>query len=258
MFPFTCFFSFLLFQVVVYIDEHHKIFEINPRIESYTNNSMSHYTFILNQFTLYVGSSFLIAGVLGNLINVGVFYKNNIRNPSTLLLFLASCFNILFISVGLLTRICAAGLNVDVASNNLSWCKARFYLLQLWALSSISCNCYATIDQYFVSSQREKLRRLSNISITVKVICILFLIWIVYSIPLIIYSNLIQLSDGSIACVFVNNVGFNRYAAYFNLPIIWSITPISVLIIFGILTYRNISLLQNARSRERAQNHLTS
>jgi hypothetical protein len=219
---------------------------------------MFDYTFVLNQFTLYVGSLFLIAGVLGNLTNVGVFYKNNLRNPSTLLLFLASCFNILFISVGLLTRICAAGLNVDVASNSLSWCKARFYLLQCWALSSISFICYATIDQFFVSSQYEKLRRLSNISITIKVICILLFIWISYSIPLIIYSDLVQLIDGRIACVYLSNTGFIRYALYFDLPIIWGIAPIIVLITFGILTYRNISLLQNAQNRQRAQHHLTS
>jgi hypothetical protein len=219
---------------------------------------MFNYTFVLNQFTLYVGSFFLIAGVLGNLINIGVFYKNNLRNPSTLLLFLASCFNILFISVGLLSRICAAGLNIDVASNSLSWCRARFYLLQLWALSSVSCICYATIDQFFISSQHEKLRRLSNFSATVKVICILLLILILYSIPLLIYSDLVQLSDGRIACIFTTNIIFTRYASYFNLPIIWGITTITFLVIFGILTYRNISLIHNARSRERAQQHLAS
>lgn len=219
---------------------------------------MPDYTFILNQFTIYVGSLFLIAGVLGNLINAGVFFKNNLQNPSTLLLFLASCMNFLYITVGLLTRILAAGLNVDVASNSLGWCKARFYLLQLWSLSSVSCICYATIDQLFLLSQSEKLRRLSAISITRKVLCILLLFWIIYSIPLAIYSNLTVLSDGRIACVFVSNIGFTRYASYFNLPIVWGFAPITVLIIFGILTYRNVSLLKNVRARERAQQHLTS
>jgi len=219
---------------------------------------MSTYTIILNQFTIYVGSSFLIAGASGNLINAGVFYKNNLRNPSTLLLFLASCFNFLFISVGLLTRIIAAGLNIDVASNNLGWCKARFYLLQLWALSSVSCICYAAIDQFFVSSQHERWRRLSKISITARVICILLFFWVLYSIPLLIFSNLVQLSDGRIACVFISNLGFIIYASYFNLPIVWGIAPITVLITFGILTYRNVSLLKNNRNRQRAQHHLTS
>jgi hypothetical protein len=222
------------------------------------NNSMPAYTSILNQFTIYVGSLFLITGVLGNLINAGVFYQNNLRNPSTLLLFLASCFNFLFIIVGLLTRILAAGLNIDVASNSLAWCKARFYLLQLWELGSVSCICYATIDQFFVSSQSERLRRLSRMSITVKVLCILLFFWILYSIPLLIYSNLIQLSDRRIACIFISNEGFTKYASYFNLPIIWGIAPITILITFGILTYRNISALKNIRTRERAQYHLAS
>jgi hypothetical protein len=219
---------------------------------------MPDYPFIINKFTLYVGSVFLITGVLGNLTNVGVFYKNNLRNPSTLLLFLASCFNILFISVGLLTRITAAGFNVDVASNNSTWCKARLYLLQCWALSSISCICYATIDQYFASSQHAQLRRLSKISTTIKVVCIVLFIWIIYSTPLIIYSDLVRLLDGRTICYFLGNPGFLRYSSYFNLPIIWGIAPIAILVTFGILTYRNISLLQNVQNRERAQHHLTS
>src|SRR5690349_606809 len=116
---------------------------------------MAVYTIILNQFTIYVGSLFFIAGVLGNLINASVFYHNNLRNPSTLLLFLAAYFNLLYILIGLLSRILAAGLNTDIASNNRIWCKMRFYLAQLCALISISCICYATIDQFFVSSQYE-------------------------------------------------------------------------------------------------------
>ncbi|CAF1359673.1 unnamed protein product [Adineta steineri] len=152
----------------------------------------------------------------------------------------------------------SAGLHVDVAANSLGWCKARFYLLQLCALTSVSCICYATIDQYFISSQSETLRRLSKISNVRRVLCILILFWILYSIPLALFSSLTQLSDGSIACVFINNLGFIRFASYFNLPLIWGMVPITILITFGILTYRNVSLLRNARNRDAAQRHLTS
>jgi hypothetical protein len=222
------------------------------------NDGMADYSVILNQFTIYVGSSFLITGLAGNLINAGVFYKNKFRNPTTFLLFLASCWNFMYITVGLLTRVLAAGLNVDVASNNRVWCKIRIYLIQLCALISISCICYATIDQFFVSSQHERLRRLSKISTTGTVICILIVYWILYSIPILFFSDFVQLGDGRIVCSFTNNRHFIKFAAYFNLPIIWSIAPITVLITFGTLTYRNISLLKNVRNRERAQRYLTS
>jgi hypothetical protein len=95
-------------------------------------------------------------------------------------------------------------------------------------------------------------------SITAKVLCILLFFWILYSIPTIIYSNLVHLSDGRIACIFISNEVFTKYVSYFNLPIIWGIAPITILITFGILTYRNISALKNIRTRERAQYHLAS
>ncbi len=219
---------------------------------------MSVYTAVLNQFTIYVGSVFLIVGVSGNLINAGVFFKNNLRNPSTFLLFLASCSNIVYISIGLLSRILSASSNIDVASNSLGWCKMRFYLLQLFALTSNSFICYATIDQFFLTSQIERFRRLSQISTTRRVICILILFWMLYSIPLFIFSGLVSLDDGRMVCVFINKLGFSLFASYFNLPIVWGLAPITVLIVFGSLTYRNVSLLKNVRNRGRAQRHLTS
>ncbi|CAF1285915.1 unnamed protein product [Adineta steineri] len=218
---------------------------------------MSVYTNIANNFTIYVGSVFFIVGILGNIINACIFYKNH-RNPSTLLLFVASCFNFIDVFIGILTRLMSAGLNIDVAANSLGWCKARYFLIQFCALTSFSTLCYATIDQYFITSQSETLRRLSKISNVRRVLCILILFWILYSIPLALFSSLTQLSDGRTVCVFSIDLGYIRFASYFGLPVVWGIAPISILIIFGILTYRNISLLRNARNRDEAHRHLTS
>ena len=220
---------------------------------------MTTYTVILNQVTIYVGTPLFVIGVLGNLINACVFYKNNLQNPSTFLLFLVSCSNILYMHIGLLIRVLMTGFNVDLTFESVSWCKIRYALMQVCVLISISCTCYATLDQFFASSTQEKWRRLSRISLTRKVAFSLIIIWIVYSIPLLVFSNLVRRGNGkSICSIFTGSASFIKYAAYFNLPIVWAIAPICVLAIFGALTYRNVSLLRVNRNRERAQRHLTS
>jgi hypothetical protein len=181
---------------------------------------MSIYVIIQNQVTIYAGILLFVTGVLGNFTNACIFFKNNLQNPSTFLLFLASCSNIINMHAGLLIRVLTAGFNIDLTVLGVSWCKMRNSLLQLCVLTSLSCVCYATVDQFFVSSNQERWRRLSKISITIRVTCILLLFWILYSIPLSIFSNLVQISDGRIPCVFISNLGFTRYASYFNLPIL--------------------------------------
>jgi hypothetical protein len=220
---------------------------------------MSIYNIISNQVTIYAGTSLFVIGVLGNSINACVFYKNNLKNPSNFLLFLVSCLNIIYIHIGLLTRVLAHGFNIDITILDTSWCKIRYFLVQVCSLTSLSCVCYAMIDQFFISSQYGRLRRLSKISTTRKVTLIIIFVWILYTIPTIIFTDHIPLSNGQIVCNSLpDNLAFIRFTSYFNLPIVWAIGPVSVLIVFGILTYHNINLMRGNRNRERTQRHLTS
>ena len=220
---------------------------------------MSVYNIILKQITIYAGTSLFVSGVLGNLINICVFFKNNLENPSTFLLFLGSCSNIIYMYVGLLMRLLAVAFYTDLTALSISWCKMRFYLMQICILTSLFCICYAVVDQFFLSSNQEKWRRLSRISLTRKITLLSIVASILYSIPLIIFSDIIYKSNETFICtIFTYDLNFARFASYFTLPIIWAITPICVLIIFGVLTYRNISLLRGNLNRERTQRQLTS
>ena len=220
---------------------------------------MSDYTNLLDRITIYVGLSMFITGVIGNLLNAIVFYRTSVHNPSTLLLFLSSCSNLAFIFVGLFFRVMSTGFHLDWTIASATGCKTRYYFIQLFSLTSLSLLCYATIDQFFVTSQREKWRRLSKLSTTRRMILALITLWMLYSIPNALFSDVIQRTDGVMVCTFfTRNLNFNRFNAYFNLPLVWAIGPITVLIIFGTLTYRNVSLLQANQNRERVQRHLTS
>jgi len=75
---------------------------------------MSIYAIIQSQVTIYVGILLFIIGVLRNFTNACIFFKNNLQNLSTFLLFLASCCNIINMHANLLTQILTVGFNIDL------------------------------------------------------------------------------------------------------------------------------------------------
>ena len=242
----------------------HKILSIRPTLPVFNlhtsrRHSMSQYTNLIDLTTIYAGLPLFITGVIGNLLNAIVFYRSNIHNPSTFLLFLSSCTNLVYMFVGLLSRVLAVGFDLDWTITSLTWCKARYYFIQLCSLTSVSLLCYATIDQFFVTSRTEKWRRFSTLSNTRKIILALIIFWILYSIPMALFSDVIERNIGVLVCsFFTKNLIFNRFAAYFSLPLVSAIGPITVLIMFGGLTYRNVSWLRANQNRERVQRQLTS
>ena len=222
-------------------------------------HSMSKYANLIDLTTIYAGLPLFITGVIGNLLNAIIFYRSNIHNPSTFLLFLSSCMNLVYMFVGLLSRVLAIGFHLDWSIASPAGCKVRYYCIQLCSLTSVSLLCYATIDQFFVTSRAEKWRRLSTLANTRKIILALIIFWMFYSIPMALFSDVTERSAGVLVCsFFTKNLIFSRFAAYFNVPVVWAIGPIMVLIVFGGLTYRNVSWLRANRNRERVQRQLTS
>ena len=45
------------------------------------------------------------------------------------------------------------GYGIDLTHTLLIWCKMRAALIAILSLTSVTCSCLATIDQYFVPSR---------------------------------------------------------------------------------------------------------
>ncbi|UJR19563.1 hypothetical protein I4U23_022693 [Adineta vaga] len=78
------------------------------------------------------------------------------------------------------------------------------------------------------------------------------------SFTIIILAQQIPNGSGGLICNNIINPYLRGYIQYFTVPVLLSMAPIFFLIIVGALTYRNVSRLQGANARQRAQRHLVS
>lgn len=225
------------------------------------NNSFSKMSLretITIPFVIYAGLIFFINGIFGNLLNVFVFYKIDLKNPSTYLLFNSSVFSFLYLIDGLLTRILAVGFNIDPTRTNLTWCRSRTYIGQACSLIAVTFVCYAWIDQYFLTNQKEFYRRLSDIKRTRIVSLIIILFWFICMLPFAILPTHISFGNQTAICNVYANLQFNKYFSYFHQPIVASVFPIGFIIVIGMLIHQNIKLLKLNPRRQRVQRNLLS
>ncbi|UJR18414.1 hypothetical protein I4U23_005319 [Adineta vaga] len=210
----------------------------------------------LVQFNIYVGILLLTFGVFGNVSNIIVFYKTDLQHPTTYILFCTSCASLSYLSIGLLSRIITTGFLIDWTTMNMNWCRGRLYFAHVLALLTVSFTCYASINQFFSTSQKEKLRRLSNSSFARCITFIILISCFAHHLPLIILAQQIPNGSGGLICNNIINPYLRGYIQYFTAPVLLSMAPIFFLIIVGVLTYRNVSMLQGVNARQRAQRHL--
>ncbi|CAF2913505.1 unnamed protein product [Rotaria sp. Silwood2] len=83
--------------------------------------SSTSFTITSTQFSIFAGLPIFIFGVIGNLINIGVLFSS-LSNSCSFLLFIASFFNIIALSAGLLPRVLAIGFGIDPSLTNLICC----------------------------------------------------------------------------------------------------------------------------------------
>lgn len=216
--------------------------------------------FITRLIDLGVGFPLFISGVVGNLLNIRLFWANH-RNSCAFLLMCSSISNCVVLVCGLLNTILLDGLDIDWSQGSHLWCKCRLALNQTFWLISLSCLCLAAIERYLISSRNEKYRRFSHISLARLAIIFLVLVWSCHAIPYAIFSELIEQrmpnNMTTWMCLFTPNSIFTHYRIYFSLPFLFCIVPCTLLSIMGYLTYRNISSLRSVKGRQSAQTHLT-
>ncbi|CAF3437460.1 unnamed protein product [Rotaria sp. Silwood1] len=203
---------------------------------NFTRNSAS------EEITIYLGIPILGTGVLGGTLNIIVFMSLKTFRQSSCAFFLTimSFVNIGQLLFSLLSRIMITGFDADWTDYSLVYCKFRNYFLQVCALTSYTCMCLATIDQFLATSLHVHWQKFFNIK-KAYVLCILFfIIWILHGIPTLIWYNLSLLpTTGRLICTITNPV-FDLYIAYGYLIILTGILPICITVLFGFLAYWNV------------------
>ncbi|CAF1286047.1 unnamed protein product [Adineta ricciae] len=207
---------------------------------------------IAHLVTIVIGISMYIFGLIGNSLNIFVFtiwsrsrkQINEFQSPirvsnSSLYLLTSSCANFLLILYPLLTRIIFDGFQYPKTSmNEFYTCKLRFYALHTLDSISLMCICMATLDRYLISSRKVYLRQLSpTLHRTKQIIVICIVLLCFHNIPIGIYYKVSDFNE----CIISSPI-YIYYYLWIVQIFLHGIFPMSFLLFFGFLTYKQLKL----------------
>ncbi|CAF0921202.1 unnamed protein product [Rotaria sp. Silwood1] len=195
--------------------------------------------------SIYFGMFILICGLIGNLFNILVFLSLKIFRENSCAFYLTtmSLLNMGQLLSGVLPRIVNAWFATDWSDVSLAYCKFRAYCFQVCSLTSFTCMCIATIDQFLVTWANPRWQRYCNIQFAYRFFIISFLIWILHGIPTLVYeTHTISILTNANHCEISDSI-FQKYYNYGFVLVLTSSLPVFVTALFGSLAYRNVRLL---------------
>ncbi|CAF1372201.1 unnamed protein product [Adineta ricciae] len=189
------------------------------------------------QFTVYIGFFLLIIGIIGNGINILIFFKVRTyrQTPCTFYFLIESISNMIYILLNITLRILNIGYGIDIIAALSIWCKFRQFLLVTPGIFSMNLSCLAAIDQFLTTSKNVSVRHFSRIEFAHRIVILSLIFWCVHGIPIFVFYNI---SYPTKICM-NTNAGYDIYIVFYLLGLICAI-PILIMILFGWLTYRNV------------------
>ncbi|CAF1386966.1 unnamed protein product [Adineta steineri] len=198
--------------------------------------------------SLILGFILLIGGVLGNILNIIVFIRfgNYKNNACSLYMFVRTFLDLFILLVGLTTRILTTGFQMDFTIMNRIWCKTRGGFTDINSEGTYTLICLQAIDAFICSSPSVIVRQKSNIRIARYLILGTLCFWSIYEIPYFIFQDLV-IVGGTPMCITTNTI-YAQYRIYVSGLGIITITPITVISIFGYLTVRHMKTIGVTRT----------
>ncbi|CAF3911207.1 unnamed protein product [Rotaria sp. Silwood1] len=183
-----------------------------------------------------------VPAAIGNaIIFLGV--KTFRQSPSSYYVVGQSIFDFGNLLIVLLASIPSTSMNASSIA-----CKLMIYFSQIIGPCAMTFLFLATFDRWACTSRSVKIRQLSSIGIARRIFPIPFIFWSLVGIPYLIYCDFIP---PFFTCGFTN-VLFAQIAISFLAPIFSVIFPLIILIIFSILTYRNLHLMTIANAQQQS------
>ncbi|CAF1317098.1 unnamed protein product [Adineta ricciae] len=212
-----------------------------------STSSVSSLVFATKQLTIYGGISIVITGVIGGCLNIIVFLSLRTfrQNSCSFYLTIMSIVNICDLLADLLPRILLAIYNIDGTETSLFYCKFRLYLLSICTSLSLTCFCLATMDQYCATSSRQRLQQLCNIRLARRLIGIFACVWIIHSIPYLIYlKHILSPITHKMSCSMTDPI-FLQYRIYVIVLTLFGVLPLTITILCGLSAYYNTRQIPN-------------
>ncbi|CAF1173353.1 unnamed protein product [Adineta ricciae] len=192
--------------------------------------------------TIYLGFPMLFLGFVGNLLTLLVFLSLETFRQSSCAFYLtmASFINTFHLFTGLLTFIVINGIGDSWLNASLIYCKFRQYFTQVCIMTSMSCMCLATIDQFLATQSNVRWYRFNNVKLARYIFLGLLLCLVFLLVPyLIFYNHIISASTGKVVCAITNAI-FSKYNDFAQSLFVLIIIPMFIMTVFGLLAYRNV------------------
>ena len=206
---------------------------------------------LLSRYTsISFGFVFFSIGILGSCLNALTFlsvghYKTN---PTSFYMLIKVLFDSTAILIGLPTRILPYGFQIDWTIMSQIVCKLRRYWMTTNNVITFSLLALQSIDIFLCSSPSVSRRQMSSIANSHRIVITIISFSILHSLPFLFYQNIVLLSTGNLFCLTTHEF-YNQYQLYFINICLYTVIPVVIIFIFGLLTYRNIHF--NNRQHQR-------
>ena len=198
--------------------------------------------FISTQFNRYFSIFIFIFGTVGNILNILVLAQKTFRTNSCAFLFMfSSMANLVVIISGLPSRM-LSGWDADLSATNRIVCKLRAVVLNVSRPIAFWLILLAAIDRWLLSSSNNHLRQMSSLKNAKRATIVISLS------STIIFAHTIYCNEpnqldapircygATITCRIVTDTCFT---------FITTLIPLILMLIFGLLTIRNVRQARN-------------
>ncbi|CAF0942765.1 unnamed protein product [Adineta steineri] len=189
------------------------------------------------QYSLYTGCIMFSFGVIGNALNILVFTQLKLfrTNRCAFYITIESISNFIYQFLSISLTVLTSIYGDDATGRSAIWCKLRFILAQICALTTFYMICFSAVDQFFSTNHRYNLRQMC----TLKLGRYFTFIFICFA---IIHSVLLGSSydaQPTLGCVISDHI-WVQYSAFFFYPVLTGFLPIAIASSFSILAYHNV------------------
>ncbi|CAF0799318.1 unnamed protein product [Adineta steineri] len=189
------------------------------------------------QYSLYTGYITFSFGIIGNVLNLLVFtqLKHFRTNRCVFYITIESISNFIYQIFNISLTVSTSIYGDVTMGGSSAWCKLRYIVGQICALTTYYMICFSAVDQFFSTHHRYNLRQMCTLNLGRH----LSFIFICFA---IIHSSALGSSydiQPTLGCVISNYVAV-QYSTYFFYPVLIGLLPITIATSFSILAYRNV------------------
>ncbi|CAF0934616.1 unnamed protein product [Adineta steineri] len=189
------------------------------------------------QYSLYTGSIMFSFGVIGNVLNLLVFTQLKLfrTNRCAFYITIESIFNFIYQFVYISLTVLTSIYGDDATGRFLIWCKLRYILPQMCALTTFYMICFTAVDQFFSTNHRLNLRQMCTLKLGRYASFMFICFAIIHSIALGSSYDI----QPTLGCTISNYVAV-EYSTFFFYSILSGFLPVVIASSFSMLAYHNV------------------